>query len=118
MPGGEPSTFPEVGQELGEGRTGDAGATLEVSRRPGRHGRTDDPEACLLPANPGRSEHGRLACPGLSDHEVVAVARGEQGPDPVGLFDIQMAVKPEHLVGKLPPDPTGTFARSGPPPTW
>ena len=73
---------------------------LEVGGRPGGHSRADDPEAGLLPADPGGAEHGGLARPGLADHQVVAVARGEERPDPVGLLDVQMSMKTQHLFGE------------------
>ena len=40
-------------------------------------------------------EQRRLAGSGLADHQVVAVARGEQCPHTVGLFAIEMGMEPE-----------------------
>ena len=110
MAGGEPAGFPQIGQELGERRAGDAGARLEVGGRPRRHRRADDPVAGLLPADPGGPEHGRLARSGLADHQVVAVARGEQCPDTVGLFAVEMGVESEDVVDRAGGDPAGSFA--------
>ncbi len=92
VPGGEPTGFLQVGEDLGERRTGNAGASLQIGRCPSGHRRADDPQARRLPSHPGRGEHGRLAGAGLSDDQVVAVARGEEGPDPVGLLAVEVRV--------------------------
>ena len=86
------------------------GAGLEVGGRPRRHRRADDPEAGLLPADPGGTEQGRLARSGLADHQVVAVARGEQGPHTVGLFAVEMGVQREDVVDECRGRP-GRFLR-------
>ena len=94
---GEATAFPQIGQELGERRTGDARTRLEVGGRPCRHRRADDPEAGLLPADPGGTEKRRLARSRLADHQVVAVARGEQRPHTVGLLAVEVGVQPEDV---------------------
>ena len=96
-----PPALPEVGQDLGQRGAGDAGPPLEVGRRPGRHGCADDlrKPACL-PPDPGGPEHGRLAGSGLADHQVVAVARGEELPHALGLLAVQVAVVCEDLVDR------------------
>ena len=113
VPGGEPAGFSEIGEELGERRARDTGTRFELGGGPGRHGGADDLETRLFPAGPGGMEHGGLTRSGLADHQVVAVARGEQRPDPVGLFSIEMGMESEDLVDRAGGDPAGTFVYTG-----
>ena len=98
MAAGESTGFSEVGEKLGERRARDSGARLEGRGGSRRNGGADDLEARLFPAGPGGLEHGRLSRPGLADHQIVAVARGEQLPDTVGLLAVEMGVESEDLV--------------------
>ena len=108
--GGQAARFPQIGQELGERRAGDARPCLEVGGRPRRHRRADHPESCLLPADPGGPEQCRLAGSGLADHQVVAVARAEQCPHTVGLFDVQMGMESKDAFDHVGGNPAGSFA--------
>ena len=112
MASAQSTAFPQIGQELGERRAGDAGARLEVGGRPCRHRGPDHPEAALLPADPSGAEHGRLAGAGLADHQVVAVARGEQCPHAVSLFAVEMHVVLEYVFDRGRGDPASSLAHA------
>ena len=98
VPAGKPTRLFQVGQEVGERRARNAGAGFEVGGRPSGHRCADDPEPGLFPTDPGGGEHGGLPRAGLTDDQVIAVARGEQGPHPNSLFAVQLRVTAQDLV--------------------
>jgi len=71
--------------------------------RPCGHGSSDDPKAGLFqPIRAVRKQSGLAPC-GLTDHQVVAVARGEQGSDPLRLFEHPGGGRAGRLPGRRAP---------------
>jgi hypothetical protein len=82
----------QVHAQPGHGDGTDPGAGFELGGRARGDGHPDDLVAGRLPADPGGTEHGRLARPGLADDHIEAVARRQEHFHPPPLFVVEMGI--------------------------
>ena len=112
VPGGEPAGFSEsarswVSDELGiPVPASSSAAVLAATAVP----MTLKP---ALPSRPGRHGAWSTSRPGLADHQVVAVARGEQRPGPHRPVRGRDGRRTQDLVDRAGGDPAGTFFYAG-----